>query len=287
MSQNIPGNKAMESLLPLVEKIPAFPQSVSRVLSLSSDINCPTRELVEVVSNDPVLTLKILRLVNSAFFGLATPVTSIRQALVTLGMNTLKNTALSLALIGVLPRENEAELDMDRFWLHCLAVGLAARRLARAMGLSRSEAEDHFVAGLLHDVGKLVLARYQALAYRSVLETVREDNSDLHEAEKTMLDATHCEVGALLAERWGLPDPLARCLAWHHDPDGDPSPMGDTVFAADQLVKRLRLGFSGNPAWRDFPEALADRLDLDTEKALTFMPGLQEELDAARAMIEA
>lgn len=287
MSQNVPGSKATESLLRLVEKIPAFPQSVSRVLKLASDINCSTRELVAVVASDPVLTLKILRLVNSAYFGLANKVTSVQQALVNLGMNTLKNTALSLALIGTLPRNNEAGLCMDRFWLHCLAVGLAARRLARALGCSRFEAEDYFVVGLLHDVGRLVLASYQSLAYRSVLETTAGEQADLFAVESAMLDATHCQVGTLLANRWGLSEPLEACLAWHHDPDAAPSPVTDAVFAADQMVKRLNLGFSGNPVWRPFPDALAGRLGMDMETALTHMAGLEAELDGARAMIEA
>lgn len=287
MSQNVPGNKATESLLRLVEKIPAFPQSVSRVLRLASDLNCSTRELVDVVASDPVLTLKILRLVNSAYFGLANKVTSVQQAVVNLGVNTLKNTALSLALVGSLPRDNEAGLCMDRFWLHCLAVGLAARRLARASGLSRGEAEDYFVAGLLHDVGRLVLASYQSLAYRSVLETTAQDQADIFAVETAMLDATHCQVGTLLASRWGLPEPLESCLAWHHDPDGAPSAMTDAVFAADQLAKRLGLGFSGNPVWNPFPDALAGRLGMDMEQALSLMADLEAELAGARSMLEA
>ena len=276
-----------QRLLPLVEKIPAFSQSVSRVLSLAADINCSPKTLVEVVSGDPVLTMKILRLVNSAYFGLASRVTSVHQALVTLGLNTLKHTALSLAMLGVLPRENEAGLDIDALWLHSLAVGLAARRLARAKGVSKSEAEDYFVAGLLHDVGKLVYARYEPKLFARALETAALDQVDLTVSEQAALGATHAEVGALLARRWGLPEALGGALAGHHAPDDEtPSQITDVVFVANQLVKRRNLGFSGNPVLTPMPAGVRARLALQADavgEALADLPG---ELQNARVMLQ-
>lgn len=286
---SIPGpheGKSTARLLPLVEKIPAFPQSVNRVLQLASDINCSTKDLVEVVSSDPVLTMRVLRLVNSAYFGLRNPVASIHQALVNLGVNTLKNIALSLAMLGALPRENGAGFDTEACWVHSLAVGLAARRLAGIAGVDRAEAEEFFVTGLLHDVGKLVLARHAPEEYRRALEAAAANASDLFETETSMLDATHAEVGAVLAGHWGLPETLGLALARHHAPDdGEPTLMADAVFAANQLTKRLGLGFSGNPVWQPFPAGVAKRLGMNADQALVSMADLPGELERAKAFL--
>ncbi|MBF0515225.1 MAG: HDOD domain-containing protein [Desulfovibrionaceae bacterium] len=280
-------NTNAERLLPLVEKIPAFSQSVSRVLSLASDINCSPKVLVEVVSGDPVLTMKILRLVNSAYFGLPNKITSVHQALVNLGLNTLKHTALSLAMLGVLPRKNDAGLDIDALWLHSLAVGLAARRLAQAKGVPKAESEDYFVAGLLHDVGKLVYASYEPARFARALETAALDQVDLTVPERAELGATHAEVGALLAERWGLAEPLRLALAGHHAPsDETPAMLTDVVFVANQVVKRKNLGFSGNPALTPMPAGVRERLTLTAEAVGAALEELPLELQNARVILQ-
>ena len=143
-----------KKLLTAVEKMPAFPKSVHEVLKLASDINCSQKELVEVIKKDPVFTLKILRLVNSAYFGLSREITSINHASVYLGLNTLKNVALGLAAVGAIPKSNVAGLDMGAFWLHSLAVATSTRMLGAMLGVTRDEAADYFAAGLLHDIGK-------------------------------------------------------------------------------------------------------------------------------------
>jgi len=275
-----------EIILPLVEKIPAFSQSVSRVLALTSDINCSPRELVEVVSLDPVLTLKILKLVNSAYFGLAQKVTSIHHALVYLGLNTLKNITLSLAMIGALPRKNKAGFNADAFWLHSLGTGVAARLLARTRRTPGDEAEEYFVAGLLHDVGKLVFARYMPEQFKDALKAAGEGGVSLCEAEKRAIGADHAEVGAMLAVKWQLSGELAASLGRHHVPEeGEALPMLDAVFAADQTVKALGYGFSGDPTPRPLPEAVAARLGMNLEELAASMPSLGGELDKARILI--
>jgi putative nucleotidyltransferase with HDIG domain len=276
-----------ERLLPLVDKIPAFSQSVTRVLTLASNINCSPRELVEVVSSDPVLTMKILRLVNSAYFGLTSKVSSVHQALVNLGLNTLKNTALSLAMLGVLPRENEAGLDIDALWLHSLAVGLAARKLAQAKGVSRAQSEDYFVAGLLHDVGKLVYAKYQPREFERALAAAALEQVDLAVSERAELGATHADVGALLAARWGLAEALGAALAGHHAPsDENPSEFTDIVFVANQVAKRKNLGYSGNPALLPMPAGVRERLAIESKAIAEALADLPEELQKARVMLQ-
>ena len=137
-----------KDLFEIVEKMPAFPQSVHRVLELTSDIDSDPKILVEVIQHDPILVTKILRLVNSPYFGLAQKMTSINHAVVYIGINTVKNLALSAATLGVLPRTNAAGFDMDAFLMHSLATAIVARILGRKLHVPEREVFDYFLSGL-------------------------------------------------------------------------------------------------------------------------------------------
>ncbi|WP_034643402.1 HDOD domain-containing protein [Desulfovibrio inopinatus] len=272
-------------LLTLVDKIPAFSQSVNRILQLTSDMNCSPKELLSVVEHDPILTMKILRLVNSPVFGLAQQITSISHALVYIGLNTLKNITLSLAVIGALPRKNKAGFDINAFWLHCLAVGVSARQLGEHIGISRAQAGDLFVAGLLHDIGKVIFALYEPELYKSALAQAASGITPLHEAEQQFLNDTHANMGALLAEKWVLPVPLRDSIAHHHSLGERPSSVVACVFAANQAAKKLHYGFAGNVVIDEFPDAVQDRLGLDQEGALQVLQGVDELVEKAKLFI--
>lgn len=271
----------------VVEKMPAFPKSVHRVLELCSDINCAPRDLVQVIENDPIFTLKILKLVNSPYFGLVQKITSIHHAIVYVGLNTLKNVALGLASIGSLPRKNKAGFDMDAFWLHSLAVGTVSRMMATMiLRLPQTEAGDYFVAGLLHDVGKVVFAIYMPEEFKDVLAKVGQGELYLYEAEKDVIGADHAEIGAMLAKKWALPDPLTTCIARHHSPDqGESDALTDCVFVANQVAKKLEFGSAGENDLEDVPESVLERFDMDLDKIISSMPALEDELKKARIFI--
>ncbi|ADU62210.1 MAG: HDOD domain-containing protein [Pseudodesulfovibrio sp.] len=274
------------NLVDAVERMPAFPKSVHQVLKLASDINCSQKCLVEIIKKDPVFTLKILRLVNSAYFGLSREVTSINHASVYLGLNTLKNVALGLAAVGAMPRANMAGLDMDAFWLHSLAVATATRMLGGMLGVSQDEAADYFAAGLLHDIGKVVLALYMAEEFEDVGRLMDREGMPMYEAEMAVLGATHADVGAMLAVKWNLPVDLGDAIARHHTPDqGDRSQLVDCVFAADQISKKLCFGSSGNLAVQPLPAPVRARFGLDLDGLIAGMPTLDQEVGEARIFI--
>src|SRR5262245_9703103 len=109
-----------DELLKLVDNMPTFPSSAHRIIELTNDMNCAPKDLVKVIEHDPILTLNVLKLVNSAYFGLAAKVTSVKHAVVYLGINTVKNLALSIAAMGALPSQNELGFNMSNFWWHSL-----------------------------------------------------------------------------------------------------------------------------------------------------------------------
>lgn len=279
-------SEIQKRFLHAVERMPAFPKSVHQVLALTANINCSQKELVEVIRHDPVFTLKILKLVNSPFFGLVREVTSIHQASVYLGLNTLKNVALGLAAIGVFPKDNPAGLDMEAFWLHSLAVATATRMLGERLGILRDEAGDYFAGGLLHDVGKMVFALYMPGEYRQALALAAQGGKRLLDAEIQVFQVSHAELGAVLAKRWNLPRNLTACLADHHAPRPDQGqPLVDCCFAANQMVKKLGFGAAGDSVVEELPEGVRARFSADLDGLITAIPDLKAEVDRARVFV--
>ena len=273
-----------QQFLDAVEQIPAFPESVQRVLTLAADISCSPRDLIDVIKHDPIFTLKILRVVNSPFIGLAREIRSIEQAGVYLGLNTIKNMALNLAAVGALPKKNKADFDMAGFWLHSLAVGVTARKLA-ALRRAEPPFEEYFSAGLLHDVGKVVLALHAPDQFTRALALAREQRMHLYQAEQEVLGATHAEIGRMLAERWGLPRTLVSGIALHHgEQETESSGMAACIQTADVVCKTLRLGFAGDPLTR--PVDWNEDGPVNVKELVEAMPDLNEELDKARVFLQ-
>jgi putative nucleotidyltransferase with HDIG domain len=233
-----------------VERMPAFPRAVQKILELTRNINCLPKELVAVIEKDPVMTMKILKVINSAYYSLPSKITSVSQSVVYLGINTIKNLALGFAAVGILPRMNAAGFDVQRYLLHSLVVGGTARQLATQFAKGEADPGDCYIAGLLHDFGKVVFAQFLAEEFRGALMYSFENSVPLHAAEQKVIGVDHGLVGALLAKRWAFPDYLVDCIRDHHNPEAEPSAMMDCLRVADQLVRYRDIGDSGNP-WRE------------------------------------
>ncbi len=238
-----------------VERMPAFPRSVQKILELTRNINCLPKELVAVIEKDPVMTVKILKVINSAYYSLPSKITSVSQSVVYLGINTIKNLALGFAAVGILPRMNAAGFDIQRYLLHSLVVAGVARQLATQFAKSEADPGDCYIAGLLHDFGKVVFAQFLAEEFRNVLEVSAVEGLPLNAAEERVIGVDHGVVGALLAKRWAFPEHLVNCIRDHHHADAAPSAMMDCLRMADQIVRLREIGDSGNP-WRE-TEAVA------------------------------
>jgi len=229
-----------------VERMPAFPKSVQKVLELTRNINCLPRELVGVIEKDPVMTVKILKVINSAAFSLPNKMTSINQSVVYLGLNTVKNMALSFAAVGILPRTNAAGFDVQKYLMHSLTVASVARALANHQVSGEVDPGDCYIAGLLHDFGKVVFAQFMPEEFRAALEYCQEKQVPLHVAEEAVIGADHTVVGSMLAERWQFPPTLVACIRNHHQ-EGGQDAMGDCLRMADQICRYRQFGDAGNP----------------------------------------
>lgn len=279
----------------MVEKMPAFPTSVSKVIELASDIDCNHKDLVEVVEHDPVMTLKILKLVNSAYFGLSKEITSINHSVVYVGLNTVKNLALTIASIGVLPRETAAGLNMDEFLYHSLSTAALARFISKQMGVSEKEASDFFVTGLLHDFGKIIFAQFMSEKFKKVLFMEEWESKHIVDAEKEVIGADHTEVGVLLGEKWRLPSRLLDGISSHHstkikdndDEDGGNNKLLiDAIFIANKLSKELE----GNDKLKTFSDELMEdatsRFGNDLNKHIASPNDLKEEVKSTLQVMQ-
>jgi putative nucleotidyltransferase with HDIG domain len=242
-----------------VEKMPAFPKSVQRILELTRDINCEPKELITVIEKDPVMTMKLLRIVNSAFYSFPKQVTSVNQASVYLGLNTVKNMALSFAAIGTLPPSNDANFDMQRYLMHSLTTAGLARLLCQKFGADDTDPGDCYIAGLLHDFGKVVYAQFMPMEFKAALTLSVEQGTSLHVAEQKTIGADHSLVGAMLVEKWQFPKLLSSTIRSHHSEIPADNTLLSCLFVADQISKKLAWGNSGNFLVAELSPPLAER----------------------------
>ena len=258
---------ADDQLLAFVDRMPAFRGSVLRLLQLASDLNANSRDIVQVIESDPLMTVKVLKVINSPFYGLAEKISSVQRAVVHLGINTIKNMALAVAAIGVLPAQNLAGFDNREFLLHSLTSAALCKLLAERLGIPATQGSDYYVAGLLHDFGKIVFATFIPERYKSVLQTANQQGLALNRAEEDFLGLDHSAAGKLLAAHWGLADDLIQAIDHHHR-EHSHSPLADCLFAANQISKKLQFGFAGNNRIEDFPESVAQRFGMDMDQLI-------------------
>ena len=241
-----------QDILSHVRSLPPLPLAVQRLLAVADDPDVNISELTQVIEKDQALTAHILRVANSAFYGLPRRVETISKAVVILGFHTLRNIALRVAVLGLKRQADEEHQPyLKALWEHALAVACAAQLLAKRLRLS--DPEVAFVAGLLHDLGKIVLVEVLGERYVCLLEQAAGSPVPLHIREQAVFGITHEAAGRALCEHWQIPAPLTRVVAAHHSQHGtDASPLReapliDTVRMANVIAKIAQIGSSGNP----------------------------------------
>jgi len=272
-----------KKLTAAVEKMPAFPKSVQRILELSRDINCPPKELVSVIEKDPVMTMKLLRIINSAYYSFPKQITSVNQSIVYIGLNTIKNMALSFAVIGVLPQQNEAGYDMQRYLMHSLITASLARLLCQKFNKDGTDPGDCNLAGLLHDFGKVVFAQFLAEEFKQALRYSAENKVPLHIAERKIIGVDHSVVGAMLVEGWQFPKNLGETIRHHHDDEITPNTLQCCLFVADQLSKHKSLNNGNERDMQPLPPAIAERFGATWDEIIVKLGDLSNVMAEAQA----
>ncbi|MDJ0808631.1 MAG: HDOD domain-containing protein [Desulfobacterales bacterium] len=232
----------LTKIMDKVDAFPSIPGSAVRLLELVDQADAPIDEIEEVLRLDPGLTANVLKLTNSAFFGLPAKVGSVKRAVMLLGLNKLKQLIMASCVNAVMDKDIPGyDLPAGELWRHSIAVSVAAEGLVRELNLDSGD--DIFTAALLHDVGKLVLGQFIDEDY-AALAAAAGNSVSFEIAEKEVLGTDHAEVGARILEHWALPDALVHAVRWHHNPENaeEVHPSTDIVHVANMLCLMLGIG---------------------------------------------
>lgn len=202
--------------------LPAMPAVIMEVIRATDREGVTTHDIEVLLSQDPALATKVLKVVNSAYFGLPRQITNISHAVAILGFQQVRNLAMSLGVLNALGSSNPRIQEVQTlFWQHSFASGTCAELIARRKGLARHDIEIAYIGGLLHDIGRLFLMTLFNLPYQQVMKESLNRHLPLRLVEQKVLGASHAELGAELAERWNFPPELISMIKAH---DGDFSP---------------------------------------------------------------
>jgi putative nucleotidyltransferase with HDIG domain len=205
----------------LVSKLGSLPSPPKLYMDLVAELNSRNPSILRVadcIAEDAGMVARLLRLVNSAFFGFPMRISDPHHAASLLGLNAVTALVLSVKVFSEHDAATLKSLGLSGLMDHCLRVGHFAKAIAQYEGLSRQDVDDAFTAGLLHDVGRLILASSLPTEYKKVAAAVGKGGSPVCEAEWTTFGASHAEVGAYLIGLWGFPDSIVEALAFHHEP---------------------------------------------------------------------
>ncbi len=273
----------------LEENMPSLSPTALKVIQLANTITTPPAELTHVIKLDPVLSAKVLKLVNSSYFSLNTQIVSLEKAVILLGLNTIKNLALSAAVLAQMESmEKRTDFDDQAFWKHSLAVGVTAKLIAQKRGVEKKVIEDYFISGLLHDLGVLAELKVFPDEAKNILLAIADVS--LYDAEDIILNGlTHCSIGHVLAQHWLLPEGLAKVLLQHHKPwdSGVPSELVLTVYLADCICKKNGIGIvMGKPDAEVDPRVYAD-LGITTAIEAAILEVIETEITKAMEFLKA
>lgn len=228
----------LDQLLEQAGELPPLPEIYIRVEELLASEASSANDIGKVLQSDPALTARVLKLINSAFFGLSNEVTSIPQAISLLGRDQLKQVLVGSVLSGVVKDFNLSDFPLRNFWQHCIKSAIIGRQLA----MQNARIIDHeafFTIGLLHDIGWLVIAKVNPGSFARITEKALLENKDTLEVEKDQLGVTHVEVGVALLQKWKMPELIIECVENHHynDHSGAYSVETNIISLANQLSR--------------------------------------------------
>ncbi len=255
--------------------LPTLPGVINKLNTLSDNNKASVQEMAKIVSSDQVLSARILRLVNSPAYGFY-KVSTISNTMILLGVNVVKSLALSSSIFAIMENKSVG------LWEHSLGVGVAANLLAHKLELP--ECEEIATAGLLHDIGKMIISLKCSEAERDILTLVRDRGIYTLEAEQEIIDTNHAEVGGWLSKSWFLPEKLMEPIAYHHDVAKSVNHRIKTsvVHIADVLVKASGFGNSGDRYVPEIQKIAWDTLKLNEQIMVELVDAIEDKLVEVR-----
>ncbi len=263
-----------------INTMPALPVSVSKVVEIANNPATSPVDLNKVISLDPVLMARVLKLINSAYYGVSTKVNSLVRAIIMLGINTVKNLALSSAVIDTIGKKQQFRaLDPQAFWRHSLGVGVTAKLIAKKRGIESAKLEEYFIAGLLHGIGKIPLNNVLSDEYVEAMSIADRQKTPLYLAERQVFGFDHTFVGARIGEAWKLGNAIQDTIKYQLRPSEYEGQYGDivnTTHAAIYFVTIAEIGFSGDR----YPERVSEHALKVLKIDETYLDEIEDEVEA-------
>lgn len=238
-------NSDIREKLNSIKDLPTLPAIAMELNRMLQDAGSTVDTISEKIETDQSISSKVLKLINSAFFGLRSQVTNIHDAVVLLGFNSVRNIVLSVSVIKAFKeKDGEYGYDMSTFWQHSIATAITGKYLSEISG--KGEPGDCFTTGLLHDIGKVILAQYFSDLFIQIIGAMKEKSIPFSKAEKEYLGQMgHARIGGFLAEKWRFPSSLTRTIEEHHTLSGKFSDIGSVTHVADIIVNIQNVNASG------------------------------------------
>jgi HD-like signal output (HDOD) protein len=290
-----PESNELKILVGKITDLPTLPTMMATITKLMQDPRTSAEQLGRAVGTDPALASKVLKLVNSAFYGFPGRIKTITQAIVILGFSTIRNVVLTTSVLKIFGKNSGHKgFDIEYFWEHSLLTGAIAKSLA--LEKDAPFTEETFIAGLLHDMGRMVLSQKLSAEFDKVAAHKEKNGGTLLQAEQAVLGLTHGEIGGWLARKWNLPTPFIDVMQYHHHPleagalaaqqHKDTGNLIPIVHLADALSKDVKDGLPDPSAKeRAVPKVWAE-MGLEGEDWERFQRRTKEEIEKARAFLD-
>jgi HD-like signal output (HDOD) protein len=238
---------SFEIIIQNIKNLQTLPTIYTSISEALKDPLVTPEKLAQIISKDQVSSVKILKVANSPFYGFRGRIDTISQAILYLGFDEIKNIIFALSVVNIFTKDREIlNFKPTDLWAHSIAVGIATRLIGSAVG--EKELENYFLAGIIHDIGKLLFIEFIPKDYVKVLKLVGEKNCSIKDAEIEILGMDHCKAGQILAEKWKLPNGLQDAILLHHTgiKANQSNKLLASVHIADILATALDLGKSGD-----------------------------------------
>lgn len=280
--------KRLKAIIDRVEDLPTLPRTVFRITEIINNPKSSAQDLAGVINDDQVLTARLLRLVNSSFYGFPQRIATVNFAIVLLGFDAIRNLLLTTSVFDIFTAaDRNLQIEREKLWDHSLGCAVAAKVIGKYQ--RHDKVEELFVCGLLHDIGKIVEMAYLKKSYARIRSRVMEGNDLILRAEEEILGCNHAHIGHLLAERWNLPAPVPQVVLHHHTPAqaGEFDRQAATVHLADILCRALEIGSGGDHRIPALSQPAWDALDLRIDDIEVLMREIDDEYRDIRPFIQA
>lgn len=272
----------MQDLLENLHQLPAVPAVVQELIQSFDDPSLDAQHLAEKIGHDQALAAKVLRVANSAFYGLPRQVGSIQEAVVVLGFSTVRSLVLSAAFVDAFSSGTPSCVERNTYWRRSVATATFAKSLAKCL---RQDSEMAFSAGLLHDIGIMVLDVCAHERFAAVWEAAQREGADLIAEERAALGFDHAELGAEVTRRWKFPSSIEDAIHYHYQPERQPFQMlTGIVQAASLLEQAMEEGCTEEESFARIPPSLRAALKLEWDRFHKCLPQ-PEQIEAAGSLI--